>query len=153
MTAIAPLTDTRTRPGRSSRAREWLQESRIPQGEASRVIQLALSEIIRHDQLTISGQDPFRARFLTLAAQWRATAPPSSSARELAMHPAYQGIIGMGERAVPFLLEELQHRPDHWFWALRAITGCDPVPRSHWGSLAQMSHDWIMWGRRAGWIR
>lgn len=44
------------------------------------------------------------------------------------MHPAYQQIIGMGEKALPLILRDLRDRPTgHWFWALNAITGEEPT--------------------------
>lgn len=45
---------------------------------------------------------------------------------EMAMHPAYQRIIGLGPEVAPLLLRELERQPDHWFWALKALTGADP---------------------------
>lgn len=38
-----------------------------------------------------------KSRFDRLAAEWRQEESPSSSARDLATHPAYQQIIGMGQ--------------------------------------------------------
>src|SRR5258708_13199003 len=67
-------------------------------------------------------------RFKRLAQQWKDDTKYSSSISRNSMHPAYQQIIGMGEPVVPVLLRELEQRPDHWFCALRTITGRDPVP-------------------------
>jgi len=64
------------------------------------------------------------------------------------MHPAYQRIIGMGKDAIPIVLNEMSVRPGHWFWALRAITGENPVPAGHAGNIKAMSEDWIEWGRQ-----
>ena len=69
---------------------------------------------------------------------------------EMAMHPAYQEIIGMGELAVPLILAELERDPDHWFWALKAITGADPVPEHCRGHLEEMAQAWLRWGRMQG---
>jgi hypothetical protein len=89
-------------------------------------------------------------RFARLAAQWKTERGPVSSLSEMVMHPSYQQIIGMGQLAIPFLLRELEQSPDHWFWALMAITGIDPVPPEHRGDLARMSDDWLRWGREQG---
>lgn len=91
-----------------------------------------------------------RQRFSRLADEWRLGRGHSSKLTDLAMHPAYQQIIGMGERAVPLLLEEMKERPDQWDWALRAITGEDPVPRDSWGKLNEIAAAWIAWGRERG---
>jgi len=85
-----------------------------------------------------------------LARAWRADVGPTSSLTDMAMHPAYQQIIGMGPEAVPLLLRELERRPDHWFWALKAITGVDPVPPNQKGKLDEMAKAWVQWGRDRG---
>ncbi len=90
-------------------------------------------------------------RFQRLAAQWRKEVPKTcSSVTQMAMHPAYQGIIGLGWEAVPLLLSELENRPDHWFWALKAITGKNPIKPAHQGVVEAMARAWIAWGRRQG---
>jgi len=85
-------------------------------------------------------------RFARLAEAWRAECLLTSSIQEMAMQPAYQQIIGMGPDVVPLLLKELRERPDHWFWALRAITGENPVKPDHRGKVDRMAADWIEWG-------
>ena len=64
--------------------------------------------------------------------------------------PAYQQIIGMGPRVLPLILRELEHKPEHWFWALRLIAQEDPVLPDHRGVVAEMTQDWLKWGRRKG---
>lgn len=86
-------------------------------------------------------------RFLELAERWRSGRGPYSVMRQLALHPAYQQIIGLGADAVPCLLAELERAPDWWFWALTAITGEDPVDPSHHGKLRLMAADWFRWAR------
>jgi len=89
-------------------------------------------------------------RFQTLAATWREECAHLSSVRETVLHPAYQQIIGMGRDALPFLLRELERQPDHWFWALWAITQENPVPSEHRGRIRDMARDWLEWGRQKG---
>lgn len=90
------------------------------------------------------------ATFLDLARRWKDERGPSSSTTELALCPSYQRIIGLGPAVVPFLLRELEREPDHWFWALKAITGADPVPEASRGKLREMARLWVEWGRRQG---
>ena len=66
------------------------------------------------------------------------------------MHPAYQQIIGMGPKALPFILRALEKDIDHWFWALQAITGEDTVPQEDMGDMAKMREIWLAWGRERG---
>ena len=97
-------------------------------------------------------ESDFQQRFVRLVAEWKVGRGHSSKLKDLAMHPAYQQIIGMGERAVPLLIEEMKERPDQWDWALRAITGTDPVPRESWGKLKDIAAAWTAWGKERGCI-
>jgi len=92
-------------------------------------------------------------RFRHLAQTWRKERVPTSSITRLAMHPAYQQIIGMGEDALPLILQELREKPDHWFWALAAISGEDPVPAASKGKLQEMADAWLQWGRSRGYLK
>jgi hypothetical protein len=82
--------------------------------------------------------------------RWKAECRPTSSLSELAMHPAYQQIIGMGPAAIPWLLAELEREPDHWFWALKSITMVDPVSPDDRGNIHKMAPAWLKWGRDQG---
>lgn len=88
--------------------------------------------------------------FLELAEQWRRETGMMSLVTKMSMHPAYQRIIGMGQAVVPLILRELEQEPDHWFWALQAITGANPVKSQQRGRLKQMAEVWIQWGRENG---
>jgi hypothetical protein len=91
-------------------------------------------------------------RFHDLARQWKEATIFTSSGTEMALHPAYQQIIGMGKDAIPLILEELQREEDHWFWALQSITGDDPVPPSDRGQLPKMTGAWLRWARTNGYL-
>jgi hypothetical protein len=85
-----------------------------------------------------------------MAEEWKAETRTLSSITEMAIHPAYQRIIGMGPSALPYLLRRLESDPEQWFWALRAITGADPVKPEHRGRIGKMSGDWLDWARENG---
>ncbi len=89
-------------------------------------------------------------RFTSLKKEWEEHTMVLSSPTAKAMHPSYQSIIGMGYDVVKYLLCDLQSEPNHWFWALKAITGCDPVPPEDVGDVERMSEAWINWGRESG---
>jgi hypothetical protein len=93
---------------------------------------------------------PVAKRFSELAAQWREETAFCPTALEMAMHPAYQQIIGMGKSAIPLILKELKEEPVHWFWALRAITGENPVAPADRGNVPKMAQAWLIWGARNG---
>lgn len=94
--------------------------------------------------------DDVERRFQELTRQWKEATQVTSSITEVSAHPAYQQIIGMGKDAVPLILAELRREPDHWFWALRAITGEDPVPAADRGKLQAMTRAWLDWADRRG---
>jgi hypothetical protein len=88
--------------------------------------------------------------FLQLAEQWRRETGMMSLVTKMSMHPAYQRIIGMGQPVVPLILREIEREPDHWFWALQAITGANPVQSEQRGRLQQMAAAWVQWGKENG---
>ncbi len=93
-----------------------------------------------------------RDRFQRLAAEWKERSHYLSNTAQMAMLEPYQRIIGMGPPVVPLILEELRREPDHWFWALAAITEEDPVPPESAGKVRLMAQAWIEWGERQGLI-
>lgn len=120
------------------------------EGSDSRVIWDMWRDAIEHYlDLPVTRQSIER-EFQELVETWRNERGPTSSVTELAIHPAYQRIVAMGQKIIPYLLWELARRPDHWFWALNAITGADPVKPEHRGKVSKMAEDWIQWGREQG---
>ena len=93
-----------------------------------------------------------RERFQRLASEWKERSKYLSNTAQMAMLKPYQRIIGMGENAVPLILEELKREPDHWFWALEMITEEDPVPPEAAGRVIQMAQAWIEWGKEKGYL-
>ena len=94
--------------------------------------------------------DKLKQRFYQLTNTWKNETKYSSSILEMSMHPAYQQIIGMGTKVVPLILGILAREPKHWFWALTAITGEDPIPEEDKGKLQAMTKAWLDWGTRHG---
>ena len=68
----------------------------------------------------------------------------------MSMLYAYQQIIGLGAPAIPLLLRELEREPDHWFWALKVLTGVNPVPQKSRGNIEEMAKHWVAWGKEQG---
>jgi hypothetical protein len=91
-------------------------------------------------------------RFQQLVEQWQTERGTMSSITEAVLCPAYQSIIGMGELALPFIFAQLRSEgdePDQWFWALKAITGADPVPLEDRGNYPRMSAAWLEWANQS----
>ncbi|MCY4661001.1 MAG: hypothetical protein OXF93_14475 [Acidobacteria bacterium] len=94
-----------------------------------------------------------RRRFDMYAEEWTAQTSHLSVLSRRVMHPSYQRIIGLGRDALPLILDRLLSRPDHWFWALRSISGEDPVRPEDVGTFDAMRDAWVSWGRRHGLIK
>ncbi|MEH2067246.1 MAG: hypothetical protein V7K47_03585 [Nostoc sp.] len=95
-------------------------------------------------------QAELKDTFIKLANQWRNETKHMSLISDIILHSAYQQIIGMGTDAVPLILEELSREPEHWFWALRSITGDNPIKLEDKGRLKKMAEAWLDWGRQHG---
>lgn len=89
-------------------------------------------------------------RFLALAAEWKAGRGYTSSISKMCSHPAYQQIVGVGDKAIPLILRRLEGAPEHWSWALKAITGVNPVLRDERADSKAMAKHWLEWGREEG---
>jgi hypothetical protein len=92
------------------------------------------------------------ALFKELTARWHRETDHLSSLTQKAIHPSYQQIIGLGPAALPLIFRELQDKGGHWYWALRAITGDDPMQPEDAGKIARMSEAWLRYGRERGYL-
>ena len=102
----------------------------------------------RSDDQPMCGVISDAALFQQLASQWRIERGATSSITQMAMCSSYQRIIGMGGKAIPLILRQLENEgddPDHWFWALQAITREDPVPQEAQGNMREMARAWLDW--------
>lgn len=91
-----------------------------------------------------------RERFQQLKNDWKTQSRYLSNTAQMAMLWPYQRIIGLGSLAVPLILAELRRETDHWFWALEAITGENPVPAEVAGNVQAAAEAWLRWGRDKG---
>ena len=95
-------------------------------------------------------EEDIESIFNELSSQLHQNLRATSSTNEIAMHPLYQQIIGLGKPVVPFLLKGLEEKTGRWFWALKAITREDPVPPEARGRTRIMTEKWLAWGRENG---
>lgn len=114
-------------------------------------VEKQFAEVYGHMTYPITRQTDLH-KFCNLAITWKEETKLSSSIRDIALNQSYLEIIGMGKKALPFIFEDLQIKPTHWFAALRAITGFSPIKRAHRGNIRLMSEDWLKWGEENGYI-
>ncbi|MCX5831109.1 MAG: hypothetical protein NT140_04355 [Deltaproteobacteria bacterium] len=130
-----------------------MQISDTAVGEESDELSRAYETFVRDFFVPISRESLFPfIKFYRLKSQWEAETTFLSSLSDIAMHPAYQQIIGMGPVVIPLILREMKKEPGHWFWALKSITGDDPVPPENRGKIKAMTEDWLIWGKEQGYI-
>jgi hypothetical protein len=94
--------------------------------------------------------DGIRSRFEELTDDWKSKTRHLSNTAQISLVFSYQKIIGMGPVVVPLILAELENEPDHWFWALEAITDENPVTESDAGDVNASARAWVEWGRERG---
>ena len=91
-----------------------------------------------------------KQEFTTLVDEWRQETMMLSSTTAIVSNFAYYRIIGLGRAAVPLILKDLQEHGGHWFLALRALTGENPVAPEEAGSMKKMTQAWLEWGHQHG---
>jgi hypothetical protein len=84
------------------------------------------------------------AKFKRLYTEWKAETEYHSSTGKKISNPHYQEIIAMGSDALPFILQLMVEEPQHWFVALKEISGEDPVP--YGASFEESRLAWLEWG-------
>ena len=90
--------------------------------------------------------------FQNLKKRWKNETAHLSSMAEIINNPNYRAVIAMDTYALPYLFDELQNDPDHWFAALPEITGENPVNEEDAGNLTKMTNSWLDWGREKGFV-
>jgi hypothetical protein len=101
---------------------------------------------------TTAATQALTERFTRLVKQWKSECRYMSNLAQMAILRSYQNIIGMGDPAIPLILQELKKETDHWFWALEAITGENPVRNKSAGKVELMAQAWVEWGIKKGYI-
>lgn len=131
-----------------------LAVSTVGASQQSIQLQRQLNDLVVYYALPASSnRDRRRERFRHLSQQWKKETQFISSTTEIAMHPAYQAIIGMGADALPMILEDLRQNSGHWYWALKAISNEDPVPPNDRGIIRKMKSAWLRWGETKRLVR
>jgi hypothetical protein len=97
----------------------------------------------------------FAELFHSQVSKWKNETGHLSSIVKSLAHPSYLRIIGLSRVSTNheierLLLRELESEPDHWFAALSAITGENPVkPEDDFDAAREA---WLNWGRERGYI-
>jgi len=120
-------------------------------GPEDRTIRLIRDRFLtRHFFVPITRQKEISYQFQNLMRKWKDDTMFTSSTTKMCSNPSYLRIIGVGKKVLPFIFRELEREPNHWFVALEAITGDDPVSPGHIGNVREMAKDWLSWARGMG---
>ncbi|HXB41227.1 MAG TPA: hypothetical protein VNZ49_11845 [Bacteroidia bacterium] len=63
-----------------------------------------------------------KERFLSLKKLWEAKTMFTSSISNIIEDPNFKKIVQMGNKAIPFIIDELEKKPSTLVWALNLIT-------------------------------
>ncbi len=113
-----------------------------------RLCRIVRALLARKSEHVVADALSLEQRFQKEADRWEKETALLSATPMRVMHDSYQSIIAMGPEVVPILLRDLQKTRRHWFWALRHLTGVDPVPAKDKGNLDRMIAAWVDWGRK-----
>lgn len=91
-------------------------------------------------------------QFEMLAERWRNETGMYSVDTRKVSHPAYLNIISMSHQAIPLILNELRERGGHWYQALEAILGYNPIQTDAPLSIRELKEKWLDWGKQQGHI-
>lgn len=130
--------------------REWSEpeEERLSCRESKRDKSDSLEFLVVSVSTRDQRAEEIPARFALWADVWRNETRNISDVREVIGHYAYRRIIEMGPDVVPLVLRELERAPDFWFYALRKLTGANPVRQEYAGNVKKMRHAWLTWAKK-----
>ena len=118
-------------------------------GDAAKELESTYKKTARHYYSPVSRTTKMD-KFDMLALTWGVDNRMNSNAQDIAQHPAYMQIVGMGKDALPLIFKAMRQRPGHWFIALQSLTGVNPVKPENRGNVIAMTHDWLEWGKKNG---
>ena len=90
--------------------------------------------------------------FATLVERWRENTAGLSIAQRIVTDPDYLGIIALGRRVVPLILDDLSKNGGFWYPALQALTGASPEGPEERASREGMKAAWLRWGHEHGFL-
>ena len=94
-----------------------------------------------------------KQEFATLAKTWKKATAHFSLVRQQITHISFLRIIALGEKVIPFILEELKREPmQGWFTALQAISNEDNIDLKA-SSYKEAIECWVNWGKDKGYLK
>ena len=90
--------------------------------------------------------DPeLQLEFTSLKDKWINETLIVSDPTELYSNENYQKIISLGDDIIPLLIKDMYNFKGDWSYALKKITGDNPVKKESKGKIDEIKKDWIDW--------
>ena len=100
----------------------------------------------------VEAETQIKSEFENLVKVWKKATLHNSFIRQKIVHPAYLRIVGMGEKAIPLILQELKERPSaSWFPALEAISGDNAAQSAP--NIEEAVKSWLNWGKQQSYLK
>lgn len=132
------------------RKADWIRDTKsFPSGKPA-YPKVYIGVFERQGPRTRAPQRDIARLFSELADAWEMETFMTSSLEKQVLNEAYQRVIGLGPDAVRFVIRRLMERGGNWFWALRAMTGEDPISPSDHGNYEAMRTAWLRWATERG---
>lgn len=90
-------------------------------------------------------QQDLKNKFQSYKNTWEEQTLFSSNMTEITSNSAYLSIIALGKDVIPLIIANLRNEENHWFSALEALTGVNPIKKEHKGIFNLMKSDWLEW--------
>lgn len=97
---------------------------------------------------SLASEEEISKKFEDLKREWLADTSMLSSPRLKYDNENYKEIIKLDSFVLPSIIEDLRENNNDWLFALRTITGIDPVPKEHQGDFELMKEDWLSWAEK-----
>ncbi len=94
--------------------------------------------------------DSIESVFESLKNSWVRSTRFKNSLSEINDDKSLLSIIDLGPIVVPMILKDLRDSPKHWFYALRVLTGSNPIKKNEAGNLVKMQTAWLSWAAKKG---
>ena len=91
-------------------------------------------------------------KYILSRNKWKEMKTFISDTNKIISLQPYREIVLLGKIAIPWIIRDLRKAPDHWFHALKEITGENPISEKNLGNIIEMSNDWIKWAQENGYI-
>ena len=94
--------------------------------------------------------DETKVRFEVIARQWKLETGGMSSVSQITSNKHYLRILAMGQRVIPYIIDDLRKEAAPWFYALSVLAERDDIGREYRGQFRKIANAWIEWWENEG---